>query len=212
MEKAEAHLDKVHGGSSHLAQDLKHLDPSKCHLSDSGTKSFEDAVKKLQRKQELALEDKNLLCMLEKKQSAVQASSDGKVSNEIEEPSILSPKSAWKKARCEVQEELGNASNMDKEETQCIDPSFIVGTNDIVEQLFSVCTVVHADNHGKMTPTTFEALMFIKANLKEQLWNDVDLTGALKCFTKKETAISQEEWWKIGNSMVKTWKTMKTKE
>jgi len=47
-----------------------------------------------------------------------------------------------------------------------------------------------------MTSETFEALMFIKANLKEQLWNDVDLASALNRFTKKETTASQEEWWK----------------
>jgi len=98
--------------------------------------------------------------------------------------------------RHEVEEELENASDTDKEETQHIDLSFVVGTNDIVEQLFSVCRVVLADNSGSMTPKTFEALMFIKDNLKEGLWNDIDWASALKCFTKKEETISQEEWWK----------------
>jgi len=102
--------------------------------------------------------------------------------------------------RHEVEEELENASDTDKEETQYIeqyiDPSFIVGTNDIFEQLLSVCRVVLADNCGSMAPKTFEALMFINANLKEGLWNDIDRASALKHFTKKEETISHEEWWK----------------
>jgi len=53
-----------------------------------------------------------------------------------------------------------------------------------------------ADNYGSNAPTTFEALMFINANLTEGLWNDIDLASALKRFTKKEETISQEEWWK----------------
>jgi len=197
MEKAEAHLTKCMAESPMLCNfDLKYLDSSKCHLSDPATKSFENAVKKLQRKQELTLEDRRHLRMLEKKQGVVQANADGKTSNATEEPTVLSPNSSRKKARCEVEEELENASDTDKEETQHIDPSFIVGTNDIVERLFSVCRVVLADNRGSMAPKTFEALMFIKANLKEGLWNDIDLASALKRFTKKEETISQEEWWK----------------
>jgi len=47
-----------------------------------------------------------------------------------------------------------------------------------------------------MAPKTLEALMFIKANLKEGLWNDIDWARSLKRFTKKEETISQEEWWK----------------
>jgi len=108
---------------------------------------------------------------------------------------VLSPNSSQKKVRREVEEELENASDTDKEETQHIDPSFIVGTNDIVEQLFSVCRVVLADNCGSMAPKMFEALMFINANLKEGLWNDIDWASALKHFTKKEETISHEEWW-----------------
>jgi len=106
---------------------------------------------------------------------------------------VLSPHSSRKKTRGKVEEELENASDTDKEETQHIDPSFVVGTNDIVEQLFSVCKVVLADNSGSMAPKAFEALMFIKANLKEGLWNDIDWPSTLKRFTKKEETISQEE-------------------
>ena len=72
----------------------------------------------------------------------------------------------------------------------------IVGTSDIVEQLFSVCRVVLADNLRSMAPKTLEALTFFKANLKEQLWNDIDSANALKRFTKKETTVRQAEWWK----------------
>jgi len=55
---------------------------------------------------------------------------------------------------------------------------------------------VLADNRGSMAPRTIEALMFIEANLKEGLWNDIHLASALKRFTKKEETVRQEEWWK----------------
>ena len=56
------------------------------------------------------------------------------------------------------------------------DASFILGTNDMVEQFFSQCKSLLSDHRASMTPLMLECIVFLKIN--KGLWSSVDVARA----------------------------------
>ena len=56
------------------------------------------------------------------------------------------------------------------------DASFILGTNDKVEQFFSQCKSILSDTRASMTPLMFECIVFLKIN--KGLWTSADVVKA----------------------------------
>ena len=74
-----------------------------------------------------------------------------------------------------IEEEKDDGEEVNKE---YIDPSFILGTSDIVERFFSLCKYVLTDQRASMTAENFETIVFLKAN--RDLWGLPEVAEAIK--------------------------------
>jgi hypothetical protein len=63
-------------------------------------------------------------------------------------------------------------------ELSYMDTRFVVGTNNACERLFSKGKRILTDSRGRMSPLTFEALIFLKAN--KDLWGQLEVTKAMR--------------------------------
>ena len=143
---------------------IGHLRAGTCPLSDRFRK-FEDAVKKLQKGEQLTVFDKSHLAKLKKPPAtAIPAQTD---------TPMLSPDSTFKaklKATRKSFSQAAKTAIMPPSEvrtTEFIDPGFILGTSVAVERFFSHCKLVLRDSRKGMTPMMFECVMFLKANINE---------------------------------------------